>query len=126
MGGSYSTHGRDVGELPFFKYIFALKKTHVYWTQNICEPDLRHSKWRREDGKDKGWARPLMRYRFPPSPYLGWLTTNVCICNGQRSSEISCDKYAYNVLKLFSLAILFIHSLTSKIIQKLAQEVLKI
>jgi hypothetical protein len=28
-----------------------------------------------------------------PSPYLGWLATNVCICNGQRSSKISCDKY---------------------------------
>lgn len=25
----------------------------------------------------------LMRYRFSTSPYLGWLFTNVCICNGQ-------------------------------------------
>jgi hypothetical protein len=28
----------------------------------------------------------------PPSPYLCWLATNVNICNGQRSSEIFCDK----------------------------------
>jgi hypothetical protein len=36
-----------------------------YWTQNICEPELRHSKRGREDGKGKGGAaRCLMRYRF--------------------------------------------------------------
>jgi hypothetical protein len=29
----------------------------------------------------------------PPSPYLGWLTINMCICNGQQSSEIFCGKY---------------------------------
>jgi hypothetical protein len=29
---------------------------------------------------------------FPSLPYLGWLAIDVCICNDQRSSEISCDK----------------------------------
>jgi hypothetical protein len=28
----------------------------------------------------------------PPYPYDGWLTADVCICDCQRSSEISCDK----------------------------------
>jgi hypothetical protein len=31
----------------------------------------------------------------PPSLQLGRLAINVCICNGQRSSEISCDKYSW-------------------------------
>jgi hypothetical protein len=31
---------------------------------------------------------------LPPSPYLGWLATNVCVCYCQRSSEMSYDKYA--------------------------------
>jgi hypothetical protein len=33
----------------------------------------------------------------PPSAYHGWQTANVCICNGQRSSEISCDKYMWQL-----------------------------
>jgi hypothetical protein len=40
----------------------------VYWTQNICKPGLRHSNRGREDGKGKGVARRLMRYRFPSLP----------------------------------------------------------
>jgi hypothetical protein len=38
-----------------------------------------------------------------PSPYLGWVATNVCICNSQRSSEISCNKCT-NVVLLFPAA----------------------
>lgn len=39
----------------------------VHWTQNSCEPLLRHSKSGREDGKGKE-ARRLVRYRFPSLP----------------------------------------------------------
>jgi hypothetical protein len=42
----------------------------LYRTQNICEPELRHSK-RRGRWKGQGGARRQMRYRFP---YLGWST----------------------------------------------------
>jgi hypothetical protein len=31
----------------------------------------------------------------PASPYLGWLASNFCICNGEQSSEIPCNKYTY-------------------------------
>jgi hypothetical protein len=41
----------------------------------------------------RGEQDALYTITFPLSPYLGWLATSVCICNGQRSSEISCDKY---------------------------------
>jgi hypothetical protein len=40
------------------------------------------------------WGKtPCALSFFPPTSYLDWLATNVCICTGQRSSEISCDKY---------------------------------
>jgi hypothetical protein len=34
-----------------------------------------------------------MRYRFPSLPVPRLAGRNVCICNGQRSSEISCDMF---------------------------------
>jgi hypothetical protein len=46
------------------------------------------------NGKGQGGEQDtLCAIASPPYPYLGWLATNVCICDGQRSSEISCDKY---------------------------------
>jgi hypothetical protein len=71
----------------------SLCQTSYNWTQNICKPGLRHSRRRREDGKSKGGARRVMRYRLPSLPVPRLSGTNMCICNGQRSSEISCDKY---------------------------------
>lgn len=38
-------------------------------------------------------ARRLVRYRFTFLPVPRLAAANVWICNGQRSSEISCDKY---------------------------------
>jgi hypothetical protein len=40
------------------------------WTQSICEPELRHSKRGRENGKGKGQREDklLVRYRFPSLP----------------------------------------------------------
>jgi hypothetical protein len=48
------------------------KSKQVYWMQNICEPQLRHSNREREDGEGKGRARRLMCYHFPflPVPWL--------------------------------------------------------
>jgi hypothetical protein len=40
----------------------------VFWTQNIYELGLSHSKRGRVDGKGKGEARRHMRYRFPSLP----------------------------------------------------------
>jgi hypothetical protein len=51
----------------------------VYWTQNICGPELHHSKRGKEGEKGKGRARRLMRYASPPSPYLGWPPTCVIV-----------------------------------------------
>jgi hypothetical protein len=82
-------------------YVF-LRVFFLYWTQNICEPEIRHSKRGREDGKGKGGARRLMIYRLSSLPYFVWLVNNVCICNGQRSSEISCVKYQYLFASLYN------------------------
>jgi hypothetical protein len=41
----------------------------------------------------RGEQDALCAIASPPSPYFGWLASNMYICNGQRSSEISCDKY---------------------------------
>jgi hypothetical protein len=41
----------------------------------------------------RGEQDTLCAVASPPSPYLSWLATNVCICNSQQNSEISCDKY---------------------------------
>jgi hypothetical protein len=65
----------------------------LYWTQNICEPELRRNTRGREDGKGKGEQDALCAIAYPLFPSHGWLATNMCICNGQRSSEISCEKY---------------------------------
>jgi hypothetical protein len=64
-----------------------------YWTQNICEPELRESKRGTEDGEGKGEQDAFCAIASPPSSYLGWLATNMCICNGQRSSDIFCEAY---------------------------------
>jgi hypothetical protein len=37
----------------------------------------------------------LTLFNFPPFLYLSWLAANLCVCNGQLSSEISCDTYIY-------------------------------
>jgi hypothetical protein len=63
-------------------------------TQNICAPELRHSKRGREDGEVKMRGQHASCcVTSPLSQCLGPLAMNVCICNGQRSSEIPCDKY---------------------------------
>lgn len=66
----------------------------------MCEPRLCHNKgggdkkgW--EDGKGKGGEYTLCAFASLPSLYLGWMATNMCVCNGQQSLEISCDKYAW-------------------------------
>jgi hypothetical protein len=41
----------------------------------------------------RGEQDALCAIASPPSTYRGWLTNNVCFCNGQRSSGISCDKF---------------------------------
>jgi hypothetical protein len=85
----------------------------VYQTQNICEPELRHRKMVREDGKSKGGARHHLLSRgsifLPYRTSAVWPPTCVFVtvnearrylatrsakstCNSQRSSEISCDK----------------------------------
>jgi hypothetical protein len=46
--------------------------------------------------KSREEQEALCAVASPPSPYLGslagWLAVNMCICNGQRSSDISCGK----------------------------------
>jgi hypothetical protein len=69
--------------------------SRVYWTQNICEIGLRHSKWK-GGWKGHGGARCLTRHRFPSLP-VPRVPVHQRICNGQRSSEISCDKYRRGV-----------------------------
>jgi hypothetical protein len=39
-----------------------------------------------------GYQDGLCAVAFPPSLFLSWLATDVCICNGERSSELCCDK----------------------------------
>jgi hypothetical protein len=38
---------------------------------------------------------------YSSSPHLGWQATNVCICNGQRSLEISCCIITTTIITLF-------------------------
>jgi hypothetical protein len=77
-------------------YIYKHTRTYVQWTQNICEPGLRHSK---RKGRCKQQARsktPSTRHLVAvllSTQYLGWLAATVCICQGQRSSEIFCGMY---------------------------------
>jgi hypothetical protein len=61
-----------------FKATFSLvavakqvRQGKVYWTQNICEPQLRHSKRGKEDGKGKGGSKMPCAISTPSSPYLG-------------------------------------------------------
>lgn len=70
------------------------RSKQVYWTQNISEHQLCHSKRGREDGEGKARARCLMRYHFPffPIPWQGGYKY-VHICNDQWSSKTPCDKY---------------------------------
>jgi hypothetical protein len=67
----------------------------IYWTQNICKPELCHIKSVREDGKGKEGARCRMlscgSLPLPPRTSAGWPT---CVF---RSSEISCAKYTSNL-----------------------------
>jgi hypothetical protein len=70
-----------------------LHAMYVSWTQNIYELELCHSKRGMDNENGKGGQDVLCAIASPPSPYLGWLAANVCICNCQRSSEISCDTY---------------------------------
>jgi hypothetical protein len=63
------------------------KLEDVYWTQNISESKLLHSKREREDGEDKVEQNALCA-ASPPSLYLGWLATNVCIFNSQPSIKL--------------------------------------
>jgi hypothetical protein len=44
----------------------------VYWMQNICSPELHHSKRGRVDGKGKGVAKRLMHCCFLSFP-IQWL-----------------------------------------------------
>jgi hypothetical protein len=60
----------------------------VYRTQNMCEPELRHSQLRRDGGKCKGEQGASCAIASPPTPYHGW-QANQRVCNGLRSSEIS-------------------------------------
>jgi hypothetical protein len=60
----------------------------LYWTQNICEPELRHN----NRGREGGGQDAACAITSPSTPYHGWLTANIYICNGQRSSELSCEK----------------------------------
>jgi hypothetical protein len=74
---------------------------HYYYVAfNVNTPDARNyqawtsSQW---EGKRTWWGQggqqdALCGVAPPPSPYLGWLATNLCFCNGQLSSEISCGK----------------------------------
>jgi hypothetical protein len=69
-----------------------LHEIYAYWTQNIFEHVLRRSE--RGNCVDSfRWGEGAVCFiAFPPSPYLDRLAAVVCICNGQRSSEISCDR----------------------------------
>jgi hypothetical protein len=50
------------------------RNVRLYWTQNICEPALRHSETGWEDGKGKGEEQDaICAIASLPSPYLGWL-----------------------------------------------------
>jgi hypothetical protein len=70
--------------------LFLLSSRASYRTHNICEPELRHVKRGKEDGMGKGGQDAFCAVASPPLA-----GHNVCICNGQRSSEISCDKYTH-------------------------------
>jgi hypothetical protein len=39
--------------------------------------------------------------------YFGWLATKVCVCSGQRSSEISCDKCSLRLNQLEDIKLYF-------------------
>jgi hypothetical protein len=65
----------------------------LYWMQNICKLNLCQSKGGREGGKGKGEQDALCAIASPPSLPVPRLATNMCVCNSQRSLEISCDKY---------------------------------
>jgi hypothetical protein len=62
-------------------------------TQSGCEPELLHSKRGRKTESARRQQDALITSTSPPSPHLDWLARNACICNGQRSSEISCGRY---------------------------------
>jgi hypothetical protein len=84
--------GYELNERKFVPGIdrdFSLRHFTVYWTQNVLEPELRDSKREGARGVHDGLCA-VASHLFP---YLGWLATNVRICNEERSSEISCGKH---------------------------------
>jgi hypothetical protein len=49
-------------------------------------------------GRARGEQDALFAVANLPSPHLGWLATNVCVCDDQQSSEISCGKFQGKVV----------------------------
>lgn len=86
--------------------ILKLPNAHnlLQWTQNICEPKLRHSKGGKEDGKSKGQQDALCPVASPPFPYRGWLPTNLRVCNGQLSSATFAHVMFLLYLEIFSIS----------------------
>jgi hypothetical protein len=64
--------------------------THTYTGHKISASLSYVSvKGRREDGKGRGGQNAIRSMASPPL-YLDWLDPNMCVYDGQRSSEISC------------------------------------
>jgi hypothetical protein len=73
-------------------FLKAPTKSAIYWMQSISEPELRHRGGEEKMAMAMSEQDAFCAIASPPTPNLGWLANNVCICNGPRSSDISCDK----------------------------------
>jgi hypothetical protein len=72
---------------------------HTYTARKICASLCFVTvRGERKRGRARVEQDVLCAIVSPPSPYLDWLAANVCICNGQRSSEISCDKFRFGFI----------------------------
>jgi hypothetical protein len=77
-----------------------LKRGSEYWimtknhyTGRKISVSLSYVTVRGEGKLERGKQDALCDIASPPSSYHGWLATNACICNGQRSSKIFCGTY---------------------------------
>jgi hypothetical protein len=66
-----------------------------YWTQNICEFENVTVRGEGMMERARGEQDALCTIASPPSPHHDWLASNVCICNDQGSSKISCGRYKW-------------------------------